>query len=72
MTHRELIKAIRNHKGKVLVPVLVPEDVRHLIVQKNDIIESLSQGGEADEPAPWRIVDNSGGWMHLDIQHDQD
>lgn len=66
-TRADLKRAIKLHKGKVEMPVLVPEDVNYIFVEKKDIYRILDNnpGGRA----PWYIVDTSDGVMRLDVNH---
>ncbi len=67
MTRGELKRRIRAHRGKVEVPVMVPDDVLHIFAEKADIYRILDHnpGGRS----PWWIVDTDDGVMRLDVNH---
>jgi hypothetical protein len=65
MTNRQLANKVRRHRGKVEVPVLIPEDVHHLYVEKADLIEYLMVF--PDDQAPFYIVETDHGPMRLDV-----
>ena len=45
VTAERMIKIIKAHKGPVEVPVNWKHDVRHVVVQKADLIKQLEQSG---------------------------
>jgi uncharacterized Fe-S cluster-containing radical SAM superfamily enzyme len=48
MTGNNLAKAIREAKGKVLVPVMVVNDVAYIYVEKASLIEWAREIGEGE------------------------
>ena len=68
MTVKELIITVRNHRGKVLVPVTTGNDVVHLVAEKQNLIKWLRETHDETSQAPLAVysygVDNS---LRLDI-----
>lgn len=47
MTNKELVRILRANKGKLWVPMLTPEDIVHVIAEKQPMIELyLERDGE--------------------------
>lgn len=68
MTTQELIRELRK-PGKVLVPVVMAEDVCHIKADKEDLILYLQAFCRPNAPAPWTFYgETRGGSRWLDVQ----
>lgn len=63
MTRKELRNAIQKHRGPIIVPVLVKEDVIYMPIKKADIVWQLTD--RDDDNAPWDILEIDGSEMIL-------
>lgn len=64
MTNAEMIKEIRK-PGRVLMPVMMPNDVIYIEVKKADLIWNLKNAAQSDT-CPWIIYSQSDSEMILD------
>lgn len=68
MKASELIKLIRNHKGKLLVPVQSVNGVMHVAVEKQDLIAQLKRYG--DNECEYTMITLNDGAKCIDADHD--
>lgn len=68
MKASELIKKIRKHKGKLLVPVQSVDGVLHVAVEKQDLILQLSRYG--DDDCGYTMIELDDGAKCIDADHD--
>lgn len=60
VTVRELIKQIKQSKGKLYMAVVCEHDSPSMRVYKSDVLDYLEVfGGSDDESAPWKLVQES-------------
>jgi hypothetical protein len=67
MTYKELIALLRK-PGKVMLPVMMPDDVVHLECVKSDVLAWAKQHGENEE-CGWRITYQSAHSVTLDTDN---
>lgn len=65
MTNKELIRFIRQHKMKLLVPMQVKNDVVYVAAEKSGIIELYSE--RSDEYETGMEIHVNDGFMYMDI-----
>ena len=63
-----LIRKIRAHKGKLLVPVHSANGTMHVAVEKQDLILQLS--GYKDGECGYTMIDLDNGYKCIDTDHD--
>lgn len=63
-----LIRKIRAHKGKLLVPVHSLNGTMHVAVEKRDLIEQLKRYG--DDECGYTMISLDDGYKCIDADHD--
>lgn len=68
MTHKELVKLLRK-PGRVMLPVMLPNDVIHIECVKADMLNWSKQHGP-DESCGWHITNQGKEWVTLDTSEE--
>lgn len=63
MTNKELIKIIRANKCKLYVPMLTPDDIVHVIAEKQAMIDMYSERSDVWETGMEIRVTDGVMWM---------
>lgn len=66
MKGNELAAAIRQQKGKVIVPMVCPHDVAMIVAVKSDLIEWAKEFGERETGMQLYAMEQE-GYTRLDV-----
>lgn len=62
-TGKEIVKAIKEFRGKVLVPMLIPNGLQYVVAEKQDLKEYFVRFGNDESGMNFEIRE---GFMYVD------
>lgn len=65
MTNRELLSLLKE-KNRIAMPVLLPNDVAYVTVQKSSLEEFVKEL-DPKAKAPWEVISTKDGLVTLDL-----